>query len=365
VAAPVSTGLDKVDVHADEAIPLDVAPLDSETKKVKARGYWELVWIRFRRDRLALVSIGFIVFLLLMAFVGGPVFSRILGHGPNHIYANGVDQRSLAPVGPFSHISNADYPGQPEASYASAHPGQHLGKAFLPLGADGSLGRDLFLRLLYGAQTSLEVAVLATLGSVALGVFMGLLAGYFRGWVDTLVSRLIEIVMVFPFLLFIIAVRVVAGDQLNAITFGFLAPGVFTLVLIFAVFGWFYPARIIRGVVMSLREKEFVEAARMTGASDFRIMRSHLLPHLVAPIIVYSTLIIASNILAEAGLSFLGLGIAQPTASWGNLLSTAPDYYLTQPWLMVWPGLFILLTTLAFNLLGDGLRDAFDPRARI
>jgi peptide/nickel transport system permease protein len=235
----------------------------------------------------------------------------------------------------------------------------------LILGGDGALGRDLFLRLLYGAQTSLEVALLATLGSVSLGVFMGLLAGYFRGWIDTVVSRLVEIVMVFPALLFIIAVRAVAGDALNKITFGFLSPGVFTLVLIFSIFGWFYPARIIRGVVLSLREKEFVEAARMTGASDFRIMRSHLLPHLVAPIIVYSSLIIATNIIAEAGLSFLGLGIPQPTASWGTLLAAAPDYYLTQPWLMVWPGLCILLTTLAFNLLGDGLRDAFDPRARI
>ena len=218
---------------------------------------------------------------------------HVLGHGPNTIFANGVDQHSLAPVGPWTHISNADYLGETPAVFASAHPGQHLGTALLPLGADGSLGRDLFLRLLYGAQTSLEVAVLATLGSVALGVLMGLLAGYFRGWVDTVVSRLIEVVMVFPALLFIIAVRVVAGPQLNSITFGFLARGVFTLVLIFSVIGWFYPARIIRGVVFSLREKEFVEAARMTGASDFRIMRSHLLPHLVAPIVVYSTLIIA------------------------------------------------------------------------
>jgi peptide/nickel transport system permease protein len=117
--------------------------------------------------------------------------------------------------------------------------------------------------------------------------------------------------------------------------------------------------------VLSLREKEFVEAARMTGASDVRIMRSHILPHLVAPIIVYSSLIVAQTIIGEAGLSFLGLGIDLPTASWGNLLSTAPEFYLTQPWLMVWPGLCILLTTLAFNLLGDGLRDAFDPRARI
>jgi ABC-type dipeptide/oligopeptide/nickel transport system permease subunit len=354
----------KIDIQAQDAVPVEAVPLESGIP-VKARGYWELVWIRFRRDRLALASIGFVVFLLLAAFIGGPIMSRILGHGPDHIFANGVNQSSLVPVGPWSHISTADYPGQTPAAFASAHPGGHLGNALLPLGADGSLGRDLFLRLLYGAQTSLEVAVLATFCSVALGVLMGLLAGYFRGWVDIVVSRMIEVVMVFPSLLFIIAVRVVAGPQLNAITFGFLAHGVFTLVLILSVIGWFYPARIIRGVVFSLREKEFVEAARMTGASDFRIMRSHLLPHLVAPIVVYSTLIIATNILIEAGLSFLGLGIEQPTASWGNLLAAAPDFYLTQPWLMVWPGLSILLTTLAFNLLGDGLRDAFDPRARI
>ena len=119
----------------------------------------------------------------------------------------------------------------------------------------------------------------------------------------------------------------------------------------------------MRAQVLSLREKEFVEAARMIGTSDWKIIRSHVLPHLVAPIIVYSTLVVATNILAEAGLSFLGLGIQQPTASWGNLLATAPDYYLTQPWLMVWPGVAVLLATLAFNLLGDGLRDAFDPRS--
>jgi peptide/nickel transport system permease protein len=366
VAPPVSTSLDKVDLAATgEAVPLDVAPLDGEAREVKARGYWELIWIRFRRDRLAVASVGFVIFLFLAAFVGGPVFSHILGHGPNRIYPDGVDS-SLIPRGPWAHISNADYPGEPAAAFVASHPGEHLShNVLLPLGGDGQLGRDLFLRLLYGAQTSLEVALLATFGSVAIGVMMGLLAGFLRGWVDTVVSRLIEIVMVFPALLFIIAVRIVAGPQLNSITFGFLANGVFTLALIFSVIGWFYPARIIRGVVLSLREKEFIEAARMTGASDLRIMRSHLLPHLVAPIVVYSTLIIATNIIAEAGLSFLGLGIDQPTASWGNLLEAAPAFYLTQPWLMVWPGLCILMTTLAFNLLGDGLRDAFDPRARI
>ena len=135
--------------------------------------------------------------------------------------------------------------------------------------------------------------------------------------------------------------------------------------VVFGVFGWYYPARIVRGVVLWLREKEFVEAARMVGASDVRIIRSHILPHLVAPMIVYSTLAVASFIIGEAGLSFLGLGIKLPRASWGNLLQQATDYYTPQPWLMVWPGLAVLFTTLSFNLLGDGLRDAFDPRATL
>ncbi|HZP71747.1 MAG TPA: ABC transporter permease [Gaiellaceae bacterium] len=346
----------RVDLQTDDAVALDAEPVVADGSAFVARGYWELVWIRFKRDRLAVASIYFIVFLFLAAFAGGPIAAWLLHHGPNDIFTNGVDANTFAPVGPFTHIKL--FPGEPGYT-ATRH------TAYLLLGGDSNLGRDLFLRLLYGAQTSLEVAVLATVGSVSLGIVMGLIAGYFRGWIDTVVSRMIEIVMVFPQLLFIIAVRIVMGPSMNNLTLGFLSKGVLTLALIFTIFGWFYPARIIRGIVLSLREKEFVEAARMTGASDVRIMRSHILPHLVAPIIVYASLIVAQTIIAEAGLSFLGLGIDLPTASWGNLLSTAPDYYLVQPWLMVWPGLCILFTTLAFNLLGDGLRDAFDPRARI
>jgi peptide/nickel transport system permease protein len=320
---------------------------------VKARGYWEQVWLRFKRDRVAIAGGVFIIFLLLVAFIGAPLASRLLGHSPNQIFAGGLDSQTLLPVGPWTYVSEEPYVGATG----------DFGETLFVLGGDSQLGRDLFLRLLYGAQTSLEVALLATLFSVTIGVIMGLMAGYFRGWVDTIVSRLTEIVMAFPALLFIIAIAATVGDQLDKITFGgALAPGVFTLVLIFSLFGWFYPARIIRGQVLSLREKEFIEAARMTGAGDGRIMLSHLLPHLVAPIIVYSTLIVANNIIAEAGLSFLGLGIEAPTASWGNLLAEGPTYYTTQPLIMVWPGLSILLTTLAFNLLGDGLRDAFDPR---
>ena len=312
---------------------------------VKVRGYWELIWIRLRRDKFAIVGGIFIIVLFLAAFIGAPIASRLLGHGPNDQFFDAVDADTFLPVGPMTRVQTPDG-----------------GTTLFILGADSTIGRDLFLRLLYGAQTSLEVAVFATFFSVGLGVLFGSLAGYFRGGVDTIVSRLTEMVMAFPLLLFVIAISATAGQQLNGITFGFLAPGVFTLVLIFSLFGWFYPARIVRGQVLSLREKEFVEAARMTGASDWRIIRSHLAPHLVGPVIVYSTLIVATNIIFEAGLSFFGLGIQEPTSSWGNLLGRAPQYYLTQPNLMVWPGLMILLATLAFNLLGDGLRDAFDPR---
>jgi ABC-type dipeptide/oligopeptide/nickel transport system permease subunit len=195
---------------------------------------------------------------------------------------------------------------------------------------------------------------------MTIGVILGSIAGYYRGWVDTIISRVTEITMAFPYLLFLIALASTVGSRLNNVTLGIFGQGVITLVVVFSAFGWFYPARIVRAVVLSLREKEFVEAARMVGASDTRIIRSHILPHLVAPVVVYSTLTVAQFVLAEAGLSFLGVGIKLPTASWGNLLSEAPN---SQPWLMVWPGLAVLLTTLAFNLLGDGLRDAFDPRS--
>ncbi len=328
--------------------------LGENIEAVKARGYWEQVWLRLKQDRVAIAGGLFIAALLLVAFAGAPLAEHLLGHGPNDINTSGgLDVNTQLPLGPWAHVTTEPYPGAPGV----------WPETLYILGSDSQLGRDMFLRLLYGAQTSLQVAIFATLLSVSIGLIMGLMAGYYRGWVDTIVSRLTEIVMAFPYLLFVIAVAATVGQELNGITFGgLLHPGVFTLVLIFGVFGWFYPARIIRSQILSLREKEFVEAALMTGASNLRIMRSHLLPHLVAPLIVYSTLIVANNVIAEAGLSFLGLGIPAPTASWGNLLAEGPNYYLTQPWLMVWPGLAILMTTLAFNLLGDGLRDAFDPR---
>ena len=329
------------------AVAVESGPgLGEGTEPVRARSYWEQVWIRFRRDKVAMASGFFIIFLVLTAIFGGPLAAHLLGHGPNDIFFSGVND-DLLPVGPWTHVQT------PEG-----------GTTLFVLGADGTLGRDEFLRLLYGARVSLEVAVLSTMGVMIIGITMGVVAGYFRGWIDAVISRIIEVTMAFPALLFIIALAATIGQRLNNITFGIFGKGVVTLILVFTVFGWFYPARIVRSSVLSLREKEFVEAARMVGASDLRIMRSHVLPHLVAPIVVVSTLIVAQYILAEAGLSFLGLGVKLPTSSWGVLLAAAPEFYTSVPWLMLWPGLAVLFTTLAFNLLGDGLRDSFDPRSR-
>jgi peptide/nickel transport system permease protein len=318
---------------------------------VQARGYWELVWRRLRRDKVAIASAVFIVLLLLTAFIGAPIAKKQVGHGPTDIFAAVpavVQLPSLLPAGPMTHFTNP-YTGKRDV---------------MVLGAANRLGQDEFLRLLYGARVSLEVALLSTIGVMVIGVLLGASAGYFRGATDTVISRLTEITMAFPLLLFVIALAATIGPRLNAITIhGVFPEGVVTLVLIFSIFGWFYPARIMRAQVLSIREKEYVEAARMIGASDARIIRSHVLPHLIAPIIVYSTLIVASYVLLEAGLSFLGVGIPLNVPSWGNLLSSAPEYYTTRPLLMVWPGLAVLITTLGFNLLGDGLRDAFDPRS--
>ena len=318
-----------------------------ETEEIRARGYWELVWRRFRRDKVAIASGVFIILLLFVAFGGAPIARHIVGHGPNDLFL-GPPAVSLAglPANPWTHVPNP-ITGKQD---------------LLVLGSANRLGQDEFLRLLYGARISLEVAIISTIGVMIIGVLLGSAAGYFRGTTDTLISRLTEITMAFPLLIFVISLAATIGPQLDNITLGIFPQGVLTLVMIFTLFGWFYPARIMRAQALSIREKEYVEAARMIGASDSRIIRSHILPHLVAPMIVYSTLTVASFILLEAGLSFLGVGIKfQP--SWGNLLSEGPNYYTTRPLLMLWPGLAVLLTTLAFNLLGDGLRDAFDPRA--
>ena len=321
-----------------------------EIEAIRARGYWEQVWRRFRKDKVAILSIFFIVFLVFAAFIGSRIAENVLGHGPNTIFVGTEAIKEDLNPNPELMLKVNDPFTQEETT--------------LILGASDRLGRDELLRLMNGAKVSLEVALLSTTFVMIIGVLMGAAAGYYRGWIDTIISRITEITMAFPALLFIIALAATVGPRLDRITLGgIFAPGVITLVLVFSMFGWFYPARIMRAQVLSIREKEYIEAARMIGAGDWRIIRSHVLPHLVAPMIVYSTLIVAQFVLAEAGLSFLGLGIKSPTASWGNMLADSVEFYTVVPWLMLWPGLAVLLATLAFNLLGDGLRDAFDPRS--
>jgi ABC-type dipeptide/oligopeptide/nickel transport system permease subunit len=238
-----------------------------------------------------------------------------------------------------------------------------------PTGPSGSnwfgvdpLGRSVFSRVLYGARVSLEVAIIATAASVTIGVIVGMVAGYFRGWVDMLLSRLIDVLLAFPILL--LALGLAAACSLgNGCLGGIIKPGLTVVIFVIAFVNWTYIARIIRGQVLSLREKEFIDASRSLGASNRRIIFRELLPNLVAPIIVYSTLVIPQNILFEASLSFLGVGVQPPNASWGAMLADATEIFDTAWWYMLFPGAALLLTVLAFNLLGDGLQDALDPRS--
>jgi ABC-type dipeptide/oligopeptide/nickel transport system permease subunit len=300
--------------------------------EIVGRTPWQLFWVRFKRDRVALVSLAFIVLLIVVAVLAGPI-TRLVAHPPDAQYPNALDPLFGTPTGPSS--------------------------KFL-FGVD-QIGRDVFSRVLYGAQVSLEVALLATALSVAIGVVLGMVAGYFRGWVDTVISRLIDITLAFPILL--LALGIASACSLgNGCAAGLVKPGLATVIVAIVVINWTYIGRIIRGQVLSLREKEFVEAARAGGARSSTIIFRELLPNLVAPIVVYSTLIIPQNILLEAALSFLGVGITPPRASWGEMLAEATPIYNTAWWYFAFPGGALLLTVLAFNLLGDGVRDALDPR---
>ena len=331
---------------ASTLAPIGPLELPGAPTQVEARGYWNQIWRRFRSDRAALVAAIVIVVLLLAAFLGAPIASHLLGHGPNDVNpVNAVVNGK--PVGPWTHVRDL-YGGHTQ---------------LYVLGADGLTGRDEFLRLLYGARVSFEVAVFATLLGVLVGVVLGALAGFYGGLVDSVVSRLTELVMVFPFILFAIALAATVGPQLNSYTFfGAFSPGVLTLCLVMAIFSWFYPARIIRGMVLSLREQEFIEAARAMGASDLRIIVRHLVPNALGTVIVAATITIATAILTETALSFVGFGVVSPDTSLGLLISSAQLSVQTQPWLFYFPGLFIILIALTVNFIGDGLRDAFDPR---
>lgn len=298
-----------------------------------ARSPWQLFWRRLRSDRVALVALGVIVALVLVAILAPLVVKLAGAPGPNVQDHNATDMFGT-PIGPSSgHIFGVD-----------------------------PLGRDVFARTVYGARVSLLVGIVGTTIAVLVGVTAGLLAGYYRGWVDTLLSRLVDVVLSFPVLL--LGIGIASACSLgNGCVAGAVTPGLRTVILVVALVSWTSIARIVRGQVLSLREREFVVAARSLGASNRRIVTREILPNLTAPIIVYSSLLLPQTILLEAALSFLGVGVSPPTASWGWMIADAADNFDTQWWYMLFPGAALLLTVLAFNLLGDGLRDALDPRA--
>ena len=307
------------------------------SKAVEGRSPGQLFWSRLRQDKFAFVGLAFIIILTLIAILAG-VIADFVGHAPNEVFVSGdtamLDQFGL-PNGP-------DY-----------------ARKFY-FGAD-TAGRDLFVRVMYGTRTSLTVAIVATGISVVIGVLLGLIAGFYRGKVDTLISRSTDVFLALPVLLLAVGLAAACSGREGCLG-GVFRPGLTLISVIIGLFSWPYIARIVRGQVFSLREKEFIEAARAQGSGDWAIMWRELLPNIVAPIIVYATLIIPSNILFEAALSFLGAGVPPEVPSWGRMLSEASGIFTTAWWMMLFPGLFLFLTTLSFNLLGDGLRDALDPR---
>lgn len=305
------------------SVPAPGTEAEGAAKKIEGRSPWRLAMQRLLHDKASMISLSVIAFIVLVA-ICAPLVSAITGHGPN--------QQFYSPVG-------LDASGQPLG------PSSH----FL-LGTD-TLGRDILVRIAYGARISLIVGVLAAVISVATGALVGLAAGYFGGLTDTLLARLMDVLLAIPFLLLAISLVTVIG------------PGLVVLLIVIGFLGWASVGRIIRGQVLSIREKEYVEAARSLGAGPWRIMFIDILPNVIAPIIVYTSLLIPVSIVAEASLSYLGVGIPPPTPDWGSMIADSQTVFEYGAWwYLVFPSLALLITTLAFNIFGDGVRDAFDPR---
>jgi peptide/nickel transport system permease protein len=288
---------------------------------IQGRSPGQLALARLRQDRVAIVSVALILFITLVALVA-PLIAAAVGHGPDTQYRD----IGLSPTG---------IPVSPNHTFW--------------FGTD-DLGRDVLVRVVYGTRISLLAGVVASLLAVVVGVVVGLTAGYFGRAVDTALARLMDIVLSLPYLVFAIALVSVVGPSLTI------------AIAVIAFFSWASVGRVVRGQTLSAKEKEYVQAARAMGASNLRIMFVDILPNVMAPVIVYATLLIPLAIVFEATLSFLGLGVVPPTPTWGNMLAESIPYYKVAWWFVVFPGAALLLTTLAFNLLGDSVRDAFDPR---
>ncbi|MFF4274886.1 ABC transporter permease [Streptomyces sp. NPDC001536] len=315
----------------------EAAVISADAKAVQGRSLGRIAWERLKRDKLALAG-GIVVLFLIVVALLAPVITNLYGQDPNTYNDKDlIDPLFGTPKGAFGGVS-----------------GDHW------LGVEPVNGRDIFARILYGARISLLVGFLSAIVAVVIGTILGILAGFFGGWVDSAISRVMDGLLAFPQLLFIIALVSVMPNEMLGLTGTDVR--LFVMILVIGFFGWPYIGRVVRGQTLSLREREYVEAARSLGAGRLYILFKELLPNLVAPIIVYTTMMIPTNILTEAALSFLGVGVKPPTASWGQMLSNAIDYYKSDPTYMVVPGVAIFITVLAFNLFGDGVRDALDPK---
>lgn len=296
----------------------------------RPRSHAALLWRRFLRHRLAVAS-GLLLLVLALLSLAAPLIAHWLG-----VVQWQTDLLNRLQGPSFAH----------------------------PLGTD-ELGRDLFVRLLHGGRVSLFVGLVAALASTMIGTVLGLLAGYHGGRIDGLLMRLTDGVIALPLLPLLIVLAAIDPAKLGlpeALTRSD-SFSIYRVAAIIALVGWTNVARLVRGATLSMREREFVLAAQAQGASAWRIMRVHILPNVMSPIIVATTLSVGGIILFESVLSFLGLGVQPPNASWGNMLTGAQDLIWDAPMLVVWPGLLIFVTVIAFNFLGDGLQDAFDPRA--
>jgi ABC-type dipeptide/oligopeptide/nickel transport system permease subunit len=320
----------------DNPVGLEV----SQPVSIRPAGLRATALRRLRRDPVSVFAACLLLLLVLAAVIGAPLAATLTGHSPIQQYPQAL-YRDGQPIGFMSRTLNAAQTAQ------NPH-----GSLFI-LGAD-QLGRDQFVRVLYGARISLLVATSATALALVIGVSLGLIAGYFGGWVDAVVSRMTETAMAFPNVLLAVGLAVVIG------------PGLLNVVIIIALFTWYYPARIVRGATVATSKMTFVAAAKAVGARPRRLLTVHLLPQVWGPLLVYATSIIAANIIFEAGLSYLGVGVPPPTPSWGQMLSDAvtSGMYQTDISLALVPGLALVMTMLAFNLLGDGIRDALDPKGR-
>ena len=302
---------------------------------IAARSPVQLFWRRLRRDKLAMVALAIVVLMVVMG-VFAPLIVKALGL-PDPQTQN---QQLLGDFGEPSGPSAAHWMGVDER------------------------GRDVESRVIYGARVSLTVAFVSTALIVIVGVAAGLVAGYYRGRLDAALSRGMDLFLAFPVLVLALGLGVACAD--GCVKVGgtsLIQPGLMVVIFVIAITGWPYMARIIRGQVLSLREREFVEASRSLGASDRRIIFREILPNLVAPIIVYATVLVPQTILAEAAFSFLGVGIDAEKASWGAMISDATSIFDEAWWFMFFPGVALLLTVLAFNIVGDGLQDALNPRS--